>query len=190
MKSSPEKIEPRGWVEPKPLAPQRYAYQCTLDQEEYDPMQRARELMGHQSPAGDRPPVLKSALRLLVAHLEKQKYAATDCPRPSKPGTSPRHIPAAVKRAVAARDGGRCAFVSEAGQRCTARHTLEFDHIQPVARGGQATVENVRLVCRGHNQYAAEQEFGVEFMESKRAEARHWRPHVSHVPRALALRPS
>jgi hypothetical protein len=38
--------------------------------------------------------------------------------------------------------------------------------------GGKSTVENVRLLCRTHNQYAAECAFGAEFMERKRREAR------------------
>jgi len=115
---------------------------------------------------------------LLVAGLEKQKYAATDRPRPQAQGTAsnPRHIPASVKRAVRERDGDRCAFVSESGQRCSSSARLEFDHIEQVSRGGAATVENVRLLCRAHNQYAAEREFGAEFMEQKRMEAR--RPHA------------
>ena len=173
MGSSPEKIEARvSRVEPKPLAPQRYEYRCTMDQETYDLLQRARDLMGHQSLSGDGPPVLKRALRMWVEHLEKQKYAATDSPRPSKPGTSARHIPAAVKRAVRERDEERCAFVSESGHRCTACDKLEFDHIEAVARGGQPTIENIRLMCRAHNQHAAESSFGIDFMERKRAEAR------------------
>ena len=162
-----------------PLAPQRYAYECTFDQETLDLMQRARDLMGHLGPPPDGPSVLKSALRLLVGQLEKQKYAATDRPLPSKPGTSARHIPAAVKRSVRKRDGERCAFVSESGHRCSARDRLEFDHIEPVARGGSSTVENVRLVCRAHNQHAAECALGIEFMERKRAEARRDRPRPS-----------
>ena len=113
---------------------------------------------------------------MLRGQLEKQKYAATSCPRPSKPGSSSRHIPAAVKRAVRERDGDRCAFVSESGQRCSSSTRLEFDHIEPVSRGGESTVENLRLLCRAHNQYAAEREFGAEFMDQKRAEAK--RPHT------------
>ena len=52
-----------------------------------------------------------------------------------------RTIPAHVKRAVWERDRGQCTFVGEAGHRCHARKFLEFDHVDPVARGGQATVE-------------------------------------------------
>ena len=49
---------------------------------------------------------------------------------------------------------------------------LEFDHRVPVAQGGQGTVENVRLVCRAHNQYAAERAFGADFIHAKRRAAR------------------
>ena len=45
---------------------------------------------------------------------------------------------------------------------------LEFDHVDPVARGGKATVEGIRLLCRAHNQFEAERVFGVGFMEERR----------------------
>jgi hypothetical protein len=48
---------------------------------------------------------------------------------------------------------------------------LEFDHREPVVRGGEATAENLHVVCRSHNQYAAERSLGAGFMERKRAEA-------------------
>jgi HNH endonuclease len=51
-----------------------------------------------------------------------------------------------------------------------------IDHIGPVARGGASTAENLRLLCRVHNQYAAERAFSAEFMAQKRAEAQHSPP--------------
>ena len=39
-------------------------------------------------------------------------------------------------------------------------------------RGGEATVEGIRLRCRAHNRYEAECAFGVGFMEHKREAAR------------------
>jgi hypothetical protein len=47
-----------------------------------------------------------------------------------------------------------------------------LDHVEPLARGGDATVANLRLRCRTHNQYEAERSFGSEFMHRKREEAR------------------
>jgi len=49
---------------------------------------------------------------------------------------------------------------------------LEFDHVLEIARGGVSTVENLRLRCRPHNQFTAEQTFGVDLMKDRRAEAR------------------
>jgi hypothetical protein len=48
---------------------------------------------------------------------------------------------------------------------------LEFDHVEPVARGGTASVEGMRLRCRAHNQYEAERALGTRLMSRKRAEA-------------------
>jgi hypothetical protein len=67
------------------------------------------------------------------------------------------------------RDGGRCTFVGERGHRCGARARLEFDHADPVARGGRAIAERMRLLCRAHNQFEAERVFGKAFMRRKRA---------------------
>ena len=43
--------------------------------------------------------------------------------------------------------------------------------MQEFARGGEATVDNLRLRCPGHNQHAAEQTYGAGFMKQKREEA-------------------
>ena len=58
--------------------------------------------------------------------------------------------------------------MSERGERCPTHSRLEFDHADPVARGGRSTVENLRLRCRAHNQFAAERMFGAGFMKEKR----------------------
>jgi len=62
--------------------------------------------------------------------------------------------------------------VSDSGCRCESRTFLEYDHVVEVARGGQATMENIRLRCRAHNRYTAERTFGTEFMRRKRKAAR------------------
>jgi 5-methylcytosine-specific restriction endonuclease McrA len=73
---------------------------------------------------------------------------------------SSRYIPAEVKRAVWARDRGRCAFVSQAGHRCSETGELEFHHVNPHGDGGLPTTKNIELRCRGHNQYEADQYYG------------------------------
>src|SRR5438132_1496150 len=172
-----------GWIDtsqaprPKltPLAPQRYALQLTIGQSAHDELRHVQELLGHQVPSGDLALVFERLLDLAIPQLEKRKFAATSKPRSRKlaaTATSSRHIPAAVQRAVWARDGGRCTFVGENGKRCPARKMLEFDHIQEVARGGRSTESNLRLLCKAHNQYRAEQTYGTGLMEARRQEAR------------------
>jgi len=71
-----------------------------------------------------------------------------------------RDIPNAVQRGSWRRDGGRCAFVSKAGVRCKERVFLEFHHGKAHALGGPATLDNIALRCRRHNQYEARVVFG------------------------------
>ena len=87
------------------------------------------------------------------------------------PASASRYIPAATRRAVERRDGGQCTFISDDGVRCTARHYLEMDHVLPFAWGGGHEVDNLRLLCRAHNQLMSEDLMGKAFMERMRADA-------------------
>lgn len=157
-----------------PLAPERFAVQFTMGQEAHDKLRYAQSLLSHTIPTESIPEVFERALDALIAKLEKTKFAATSRPRAARgrSSTDPRCIPAHVKRAVRERDGDRCTFVSESGQRCPSEQLLEYDHVDPVARGGVATIDGMRLRCRTHNQYEAEKAFGTAFMERKRENAR------------------
>jgi len=141
------------------LAPDRYQIRFTASAETYRLLREAQELLGHAVPSGDVAAVLDRALVSLVTELRKKKTAATARPRaagrPASEGS--RHVPAGVRRVVGRRDGGRCAFVTAAGLRCSARKPLEFHHVHPYGAGGEATIGNIELRCRGHNVYEAEQ---------------------------------
>ena len=153
----------------KPLGVGRFSVQFTMDEAAHDDPVRAQELMSHQLPSGDVATVFAVALRELNRKLEKQKFAVTSMPRAgAESSEDPRHIPAAVKRAVMDRDGGRCAFVGDNGRRCSSRKFIEFDHMDELALGGRASISRIRLLCRTHNQYEAERRFGPEFMRRKR----------------------
>jgi 5-methylcytosine-specific restriction endonuclease McrA len=91
---------------------------------------------------------------------ERSRDEAAGAQRPSKPG----HIPAAVKRAVWARDGGCCAWRLEDGSVCGSRRRVQYDHVRPEAHGGESTVENVRLLCQAHN-LLARRIFGDAWMD-------------------------
>jgi len=136
-------------------------------------LQEAKDLLSHSVPSGSALAIFDRALDALIEKAAKKKYAACSKPRLPRPRSDlERSIPAEVRRVIWERDGGKCTFRSESDRRCSSRRLVEYDHIVPIARGGQSTVENLRLRCRAHNQYEAEQAFGAEFMETKREEAR------------------
>ena len=83
----------------------------------------------------------------------------------SKHQAASRYIPRAVRRQVAERDGGRCAFVDASGNRCTSTANLEYHHIVPHALHGPPTVENTSLRCRPHNLHQATLDFGEEVVQ-------------------------
>jgi 5-methylcytosine-specific restriction endonuclease McrA len=155
----------------KPLAPQRFGMQVTIDAETESLLRDVQALLGHTIPSGDLAAVLRESLKLAKQALEKRRYAKVSEPRPGRRTKSARHIPAHVRREVWQRDQGRCTFVSESGHRCESRTRLEFDHATPVARGEEATISNLRLRCRPHNQYEAERAYGERFMRGKREQS-------------------
>jgi 5-methylcytosine-specific restriction endonuclease McrA len=164
-------VDPGPCARIKLLSPQRFGLQTTLEQTTHDKLQYALDLLGSAIRAGDIAQVIDRALDALIPQLEKRKFGAAARGLKSTNPNSSRHIPAAVRNAVWKRDGGHCTFVSDTGHRCEARKFIEFDHVEPVARGGQSTVANVRLRCRAHNQLAAERALGIDFMRSKRESA-------------------
>ena len=124
----------------KPLAPDRYKVQLTVTGATHDKLRRAQHLLRHAIPSGNLAEIVDRAVTLLLADLERTKLAAVGTPRPARSRVSgSRYIPAAVRRAVWTRDGGRCAFVGAEG-RCAERGFLEFHHVKPHGVGGTASV--------------------------------------------------
>src|SRR6185503_2221366 len=98
----------------------------------------AKVLLRHKVPDGDLEQVFEHAVDELIASLMRRKFAATQKPKSetAPPRKRTRYVPAAVRRAVAERDGLQCTFMSSDGRRCTERGFLELDHNQPYAKGG------------------------------------------------------
>ena len=95
----------------------------------------------------------------------KARHERREAKTTAKPVTSPqtsfaRAIPAHVRDEVFVRDEGRCCYVGPDGKRCASKHVLQIDHIQPVARGGSASIGNLRLLCAYHNRLEAERLMG------------------------------
>jgi 5-methylcytosine-specific restriction endonuclease McrA len=142
--------------------PDRYSLKLTIPGDTHAKLRRAQDLLRHAIPTGDLTQVFDRALTALLRELERKKLAATNRPRTATAPSSSRHsryIPAAVRREVWARDGGRCAFVGPEG-RCGETAFLEFHHLVPYADRGATEASNLQVRCRAHNQHEAEQWFG------------------------------
>ena len=152
-----------------PLGPDRFSLQVTIGTQTYEKLKKAQDLLRHVTPLGDLDVVIGRALDALLPSLERAKYGKTGRPRQGRGRrrTRSRYIPLAVQRAIWERDGGQCAFVGPQG-RCPETAMLEFHHLDPFAAGGPATVSNIQLRCRAHNQFEADMAFGDAMVTRER----------------------
>jgi 5-methylcytosine-specific restriction endonuclease McrA len=143
-----------------PLSATRHELRLTVSTAQREKLERARDLMRHANVNGDLATVLERGLDLLIAKLEKERLGKVA--RPRRQATKPKdgRISRAVRRQVFERDGSRCTFLSESGERCPGETLLELDHIEPRALGGHADADNLRVRCRAHNRLHAEHAFG------------------------------
>ncbi len=149
---------------PEPLAPDRYCVQFTASRELRDKLERLRVLKRSTVPDGDLATIIEAAVTNELARLERRKSARTEKPRTSLAQTdvrpSSRHVPAAVRRDVSARDGDQCAYRDDQGRRCSARVWLEHHHRHPYGYGGDHSVGNLALLCHAHNRYLERIDYG------------------------------
>ena len=160
----------------EPLSKDRFGVHFTANGEFKRLLEEVRALSSHRQPTGDLASVITRALEAYREQLLKTRYGVGRKARHSKRlSASPaeigsglvkrsRHVPVAIAREVYLRDGGGCTFCAANGQRCGARRFLELDHVTPWAELGEATVANLRLRCRAHNQHAARAHFGAEYV--------------------------
>jgi 5-methylcytosine-specific restriction endonuclease McrA len=165
----PAPAPPRAPVELRAVSEDRWSLRVTIDRGLKEDLETLKNLLGHKVPNGDLAAVLHEAVRCGIERHGKRKGAVRPArarkepPTPS-PDADPRAIPAEVRRQVWERDGGSCTWVGEDGRRCGSRFQVEIDHVDPVARGGTATLDRLRLACRAHNRRYAELVYGEEHM--------------------------
>ncbi len=182
-------------VRVEPLSEARYRIQLNASAALKEKLDLLRALTSHSNPSGDIALVIERALDLALEKVQKQRFAKTDRPRAARQtlahakldgvkskrimpagaaNTAPwrDHVPNAVLREIAERDGLQCSYRSAEGCRCAARAFLQVHHEQPWARSGEETVENLRLLCASHNQLLAERDFGARHVELRQSERR------------------
>ena len=155
----------------EPLAPARYKVQFTASAELHNKLQRLAALM----PGADLASMIEASVTEKLERVEAKRLGKVKNPRKSleDADTSPgvRGIPAPVRRFVWERDQGQCTFESSDGRRCPERRGLQFHHHDPYGLGGDRSADNVRLLCRPHNLYMAEMDYGKDKMEGYRRSA-------------------
>lgn len=163
-------VEPTLERELELITDMQYRLGLTLDRAERDELLHVRDLMMHRNPSGDLKAVVMAAVRDLRVRLEREIHATTARPQssPKTPSVAKSdRIPRHVRREVFARDGHQCTYTNKKGERCPATARLELDHIVSPHHGGSNETENIRVRCRPHNLWHAENVFGKDYVRDK-----------------------
>ena len=143
----------------------------TASEELRDKLKRLEAL----TPGSDLASIIDAAVSEKLERVEAKRFGKTKKPRKGleQADTSPgvRGISAAVRRFVCERDGNQCTYETSDGKRCPERDRLEFHHEEPYGLGGDRSAMNVRLLCKTHNAYMAELDYGKEKMDQYRRSA-------------------
>ncbi len=90
----------------------------------------------------DGTPLNPETVRRLSCDASKVVYRTDEAGYPLDVGRRTRTIPAALKRALILRDGGRCRFPG-----CNAHVFVEAHHLKHWADGGATSLDNLILLC-------------------------------------------
>ncbi len=185
----------RGWETPprsrtaemRAVSEGQWSLRVTVGRALKDDLKTLAALLSHKVRKGDLAAVLHEAIRCGIEKHGKRKGAV----RPARKAASrpapgnPTAVSAEARRQVWERDQGRCAWTSPEGKRCNSRWQVEVDHVEAAARGGPATLDNLRLACRDHNFRHAEEIYGHDYMRKyRKGESTH--PGGSGLPLPLA----
>ena len=148
----------------EPLSPERFLFRFTGGAALQAKYARLTKLIGIKA-SGRMEDVFEAALDSLLDRLDPERRAqrrnARTARRTPRASSDSRIVPQALRDEVWRRDSGRCAFLNAEGLRCPATSWLEIDHIRPYALGGRSDdIDNLRLLCRAHNQLMARRIFG------------------------------
>lgn len=162
----------------RPVSPNLSQISLMVDDEFVGLLDELKNLLGHKQSIISIKELLKCALQDSIQKRKPKAPKANPLPTPEVKNRPPaktkesvkqaptRYIPVEVKRAVWARDEGKCGYVDpHTGRTCGSRYGIEYDHIKAFAKGGKAEVENLRLRCKAHNLLWAVQTFGLEHIQ-------------------------
>lgn len=170
-----------------PTSAQEFVARLPVSRAWVEKLEMAKKLGSHVVPTSDPVAILELALDLFIEKHGKRRGAIAV--RPTRAAATSR-APAAATAPQAAkrerftaeelrliwlRDGGRCTWPMDSGERCGSEWQLEVDHIDAVAKGGATNAGRARLLCARHNDQHARETFGEAFMELKKGSPPLWR---------------
>lgn len=140
----------------------------------YEKLLQVKQLYGHIIPDGQWPAILEKMTDDVISKRDPardpivrktkttQSFAAaeggshptakTQPGAAAVPKNAKRSIPNELRRKIFRRDQF-CQHQNANGKLCRSEFQLEIDHIKPIFAGGQNDCENLRLLCRTHNQH-------------------------------------
>ncbi len=158
-----------GITRMKPAAEGKTRLEITISAKCEALLREARDLDGHRQ--AEMAEILEQALADYVDKRKSQCHAQVKNPQKSPRPCDADRVSSQSKREVYDRDGGRCSFVSTAGHRCSSSYQLEYDHKTPRVHCGASDAGNLRLLCRVHNQFMAEEVIGAARVSAAKARA-------------------
>jgi hypothetical protein len=138
-----------------------------LPNEVLQDLERVKTLLSHVFPNGNWADVIGYVAKEFLQRKDpllrrERKTVAMDFPADLTPSTAVaakrcvKPIPYPLRRVIIKRARGQCEYIDPtSGRRCRNTFQLEIDHIHPRALGGGNEPENLRCLCRAHNQFVA-----------------------------------
>lgn len=138
--------------------------QVTLSKSQWEKLLKMRKLLSNSIPSGisNWDQVLEYVADKVIKIKDKSqgKQNSEKQNQNLKPHRTPepssrkarQHIPISIQRHVFQRDQC-CQYLNKTtGKKCESKWHLHIDHIQPVWANGTNELENLRILCAGHNQ--------------------------------------
>ena len=122
-------------------------------------LEELRNLLAHKSSNPSMAELIEISVDMALEKLnpvktKKHQSSAAVLHRATKPAKDSRYIPAPTRQYVWKRDQGFCQYVDkETNKKCLSKFALQIDHIHPFSLGGNNKAENLRLLCRAHNNW-------------------------------------
>lgn len=156
------------------LSPQKdesVRVELTFTKEQFAEIQKAKDLLSHICPSGELNEILTTlAQKFNQSKIGKNEDSGSKASSPiqnsSKEltrsfGATPlklnrrKYISKIITRKIHQKAQHSCEFVSLDGHRCNSTYQLQIDHKIPLAKGGTNLSENLRILCRTHNNLMA-----------------------------------